>query len=318
MIYIKPTVVVSRCLSFAPCRYDGQMLADPFIELLKKHVTVCTICPEMDLGLGVPREPICLIYDNDLLRLYQPAAKKDLTERAAIYTQNTLAKLTNVQGYILKRASPSSAIKDAKVYASNKSGVIKKGPGFFAREIKPGIPIEDEARLTNLTIREKFLIAIYTLADFAQVKKSERMQELVDFQSRNKLLLMALSEKNMRTMGKLVANEAKLPIDFLLAEYEEYLKIALQKNIRRGPAINVMQHAFGYFSNYLNQQEKTFFIDSIEKYRKGQIPLSSLQMLLGSYIARFGEPYLSTQSFFNPYPEALVSLQDTGKGREVE
>ncbi|MBM3315413.1 DUF1722 domain-containing protein, partial [candidate division WOR-3 bacterium] len=81
-------------------------------------------------------------------------------------------------------------------------------------------------------------------------------------------------------------------------------------------AINVLMHALGYFSKLLTPAEKSHFLSSLERYRSGRLPLSAPVGILQSWIVRFNEPYLSRQHFFRPYPEELLVISDSGKGRD--
>ena len=82
-------------------------------------------------------------------------------------------------------------------------------------------------------------------------------------------------------------------------------------------ASNVLMHALGYFSEGLSREEKAFFLASLEDYRQQRIPLSVPAGIIKSYIVRFGEDYLAQQSFFQPYPDRLVEITDSGKGRDL-
>jgi uncharacterized protein YbbK (DUF523 family) len=78
--FAKPQVVVSKCLGFAACRYDGAMISDDFVRRLAAHVTFRPVCPEMEIGLGCPRDPIRVVLAGKELRLMQPATGRDVTE----------------------------------------------------------------------------------------------------------------------------------------------------------------------------------------------------------------------------------------------
>ena len=60
MNYKKPKVLISKCLEFDACRYDGQIITNKYIRTLKKHIDFITVCPEVEIGLGIPRDPIHL------------------------------------------------------------------------------------------------------------------------------------------------------------------------------------------------------------------------------------------------------------------
>lgn len=174
------------------------------------------------------------------------------------------------------------------------------------------------AHLSSLTDIDGFILtALFALADFRAVKAAGLMRELVRFHTDNKLLLMAYSESQYRLMGPIVANHAKKPAAEVIAAYETHLWKALAHPARCTAGINVLMHALGYFSDKLTSDEKAYFLDALQKYRDEKVPLSVPVSLLGAWIARFKEPYLARQTFLAPYPESLVAISDSGKGRDL-
>ncbi len=226
-----------------------------------------------------------------------------------------------MHGFILKGRSPSCGIKDTKVFSAvDSSQVVEKGSGLFGGAVLARfghLPVEDEGRLSNFRLREHFLTHLFAMARFHQVKARAKMGALVDFHSRHKLLLMGYSQKHLSAMGRLVANRTSAGVANLLEEYERHLHEALARPAKTTAMINVLMHALGYFSPMLGAKEKAFFLDTLSLFREKKIPLSVPVALLKSYMARFGQPYLEAQTFFNPYPEALVEISDSGKGRDL-
>ncbi|KPK62802.1 cytoplasmic protein [candidate division WOR_3 bacterium SM23_42] len=318
--FVKPWVVISKCLGFARCRWNGLTIQDEFVERLKPHVEFMPVCAEVEIGLGVPRDPIRVILSNEELRLVQPATKTDVTNKMRKFCNTFLTSLDEVDGFILKSRSPSCGIKEAKIYPTmEKSAAIRKGSGFFGTAVLerfPNLPVEDEGRLRNFIIREHFLKRIFTIARFRSTKKTQKMKNLVQFQAENKFLFMAYNQKEFRVMGRIVANHEKRSVSEVYDNYEVHLYAALAKTPRYTSYINVFMHAMGHFSDKLNKQEKSFFLELMEKYRSGKAPLRSDTDVLMSWGVRFGEKYLLDQTFFNPYPEELLDISDSGKGRD--
>jgi uncharacterized protein YbgA (DUF1722 family)/uncharacterized protein YbbK (DUF523 family) len=325
-IFARPQVVVSRCLGFDACRYNGVTIPDAFVEQLGDYVTYVPVCPEVEIGLGVPRDPVRIVVVEGEPRLVQPASERDVTEQMRAFAEKFFEGLEYVDGFILKGRSPSCGIKEVKQYRptvgqDGRQAIIgKTGVGIFgamAKERYPQLPIEEEGRLTNFTLREHFLTALFTIADFRTVKAARTMGELVRFHSDNKLLLLAYNESQLRKMGPVVANPSKKPVDDVIATYETHLWHALAHPPRTAAGINVLMHALGYFSEELSSGEKAYFLDSLQRYREHKVPLSVPQNLIGAWIVRFDEPYLARQSFFEPYPEELITISDSGKGRDL-
>jgi len=309
----KPVVVVSKCITFDPVRWNGQIIASEFVEKLKPYVNFIPVCPEVGIGLGVPRDPIRIVLVNGEKRLLQPATGLDFTAKMAKFSESFLGSLDAVDGFILKSGSPSSGFKNVKVYPSiEKVSSIGKSPGFFGEAVLqkfPNLAIEDERRLLNSRIREHFLTKLFTLASFREVKKSGKVRDLVKFQSDNKYLFTAYNQKELRILGKLAANQEHKAFDETVANYETHLYYALARTPSVGANINVLLKIMGYFSHQLSKDEKSFFVSSVDKYKAGRLPLSACLSVLRAWIVRFKQEYLSSQTVLEPFPEQLAELE---------
>jgi uncharacterized protein YbgA (DUF1722 family)/uncharacterized protein YbbK (DUF523 family) len=301
MGFMKPTIVVSKCLGFDSCRYNGQMVKSDFVTQLIPFVNFIPVCPEVEIGLGIPRDPIHLEEINDEIRLIQPKTGLDITERMLSFSTTFLAGLAKVDGFILKGRSPSCGI-----------GTIQgKGIGFFGGSVLktfPGCAIEEEGRLLNEKLKEHFLQKLFILTDWHETKQYSSIKIILDFQARNKLLLMSYHPQEMREIGKIMGSINLKEYTEQLAKIEEHLIKALRKPPRVGPRIDVLQHAFGYFSDFLNGSEKAFFVQSIDSYRSGKIPYVAVLQLVKSWVIRFQTGYLAKQTLFNPYPSELFEI----------
>ncbi len=315
----KPTVVISRCLEFDRCRYNGQVIPDAFVRMMQDFVDFQPVCPEVSIGLGTPRDPIRIVADGDKKILYQPATGRNITAAMEHFTTEYLNSLKEVDGFILKHGSPSCGLKSVKVYAGMERVTRTfKSSGFFGGRVLegfPGLAIEDEGRLKNFTIREHFLTRLFTLARFRQIRRGA-MQQLIDFHTRHKLLLMAYSQTRMRAMGRIVANREGTDISILMSSYGDELRGALDRIPPFTSIINVLLHALGGFSDKISKEEKRFFLNSIEEYRDERIPLNTLLYILKTWSIRFNNQYLLSQAFMEPYPREMVALTDSGKGRD--
>jgi uncharacterized protein YbgA (DUF1722 family) len=238
------------------------------------------------------------------------------------FADTYLRSLKEVDGFILKYRSPSCGISNVKVYPSTgKVGALSsKAKGMFANEVInrfPNIPTEDEGRLKNFRIREHFLTGLFAVSRFRVAKQLKSMKALVQFHSENKYLLMAYNQKELKILGRIVANPGKRSPQELLDDYGEHFLMALSRTPRYTSNINVLMHTLGYFSKSLSHHERSFFLETIERYRSSRIPLSVPLNIVRSWIVRFEEPYLSQQTFFDPYPGDLIEVTDSGKGRDV-
>jgi uncharacterized protein YbgA (DUF1722 family)/uncharacterized protein YbbK (DUF523 family) len=310
--FAKPRIVSSKCIEFEPCRYNGLIIASKIVENLKKYAEFFPVCPEVEIGLGVPRDPVRVVDANGRMELFQPATGKTFTLEMHDFSQKFLNSLPDIDGFILKNKSPSCGIKNIKVYHGFENpGSQRDGVGLFARAVLdkfPFLPVEDEGRLRNLAIRENFFTRIFTLAEFRKITESGDFNDLLDFHSQNKLLLLSYSQQYLREMGRLLSNRRSHPLEDIKEDYGRLLGTALSGDPKTTSTINVLMHAMGYFSRKLSPEEKSFFLDSLRKYREGRIPLLVNLNMLKSWIIRFGEDYLDKQTFFEPYPDDLMQI----------
>ena len=315
----KPTIVISKCIGFDPCRYNGGIVQDKFVARLKPHIEVISVCPEVEIGLGIPRAPVRIICSGDELKLIQPSSGLDLSESMRGFTAGFLDTLEKVDGFILKNRSPSCGFTDVKFYSGPERGpAIGRTPGLFGGAVvqKFGdLAVEDEGRLKNLSIREHFLTRIFALARLRKLQHSGSMHSLARFHSQNKLLLMAHSQTKLSELERIVANAEGERTAIVLNLYTKYFGEALRKPVRRASPISVLMYTLGYFKKKLSASEKLHFLEILEAYRRGRTPLCSATSVLRSWVIRFKSKYLREQTFFNPFPEELMTLDDSGGSR---
>ncbi|BER93405.1 MAG: hypothetical protein PWP60_1062 [Candidatus Atribacteria bacterium] len=303
----RPKVVISKCLGFEHCRYDGSIIESPLVTKLKDFVDFIPVCPEVEIGLGVPRRPIHIVLLKEGMHLIQSETEKDVTADLVSFAE-TFLNIRDVAGFILKAKSPSCGVGDAKIYVPQSKKVAQKGNGLFAQQIinKYGyLAIESERRLENRAIYEHFLSKIFATADFWAAKHTLSMKKLIDFHTRYKLFLMAHHQSATKELGKIVANPHGKDTETVFAEYEVHFFRALRRAMNRRLAINVFYHVLGYFKDKLAHSEKGLFMNLLEGFRRGTVAFPVLVNIVRVWIARFNEPYLAQQVFFSPYPLEL-------------
>lgn len=314
--FARPKVVSSRCIEFDACRYDGQMIQSDFVKTIKPLVDFLPICPEFEMGLGIPRQPIRMVKQKGEIKLIQPSSNLDLTDRMRRFSDSFLTSVGEVDGFILKFRSPSCGLKDVRVYpGTGREPPTSKSPGFFGSAVLrrfPGLAVEDEGRLRNLRIRDRFLTKLYTLASFREARDSADAGELVRFHTQNKLLLMAHCQQEARVLGRIAANHRAMGFERSAALYFEHLQRVLSKNPRPDTNINVLMRTMGRFSNDLSTEERQQFQEILAGYKEGRAPLSAPASIVMSWIARFDNEYLRAQTFFAPYPKELIEICSQG------
>ncbi len=311
---VKPKIVVSKCIEFDYCRYNGQIIRSEFVAELKPFVDFIPICPEVEIGLGTPRSPIRIISKDNQKFLIQPITNLDVSNKMQSFTKHFLASLKGIDGFILKSRSPSCGLNQVKIYPpGEKKAPIAHGAGFFGEQVKELFPfaaIEDESRMNNNFIREHFLRKIFTFANFRSIQNTKRINELIQFHSENKFLFMAYNQKRFRELGTITANHEKKPITTVLNEYAKCLNYVFYKAPRCTSNINVLHHIFGFFSKDITAEEKKFFLELVDKYRNGKTSLAAVSNLLKSWSLRFNQTYILKQSFFEPYPAELQHIEN--------
>lgn len=313
----KPKVVISKCLTFDACRWNGDIISNNIIEQLKDFIEFIPVCPEVEIGMQIPREPSRMIERYGKLSLKSSTSGDDYTEKITNFSKNYVNKLEDIDGFILKSRSPSCGLTHVKVYPKHGKSQPKhsKGVGFFAFEALKNHSFlhvfEDEGRILNLRIREHFFTKLYTFFRFNKLKK--KLGKLVEFHGQNKYLFMAYNQKQTKVAGKIVANHEKLSIDEIFNQYAMVLNEIFIKMPTIGNHINVLQHIFGYFSNYLTPEEKQLFIDLLEQYKQKQVPLIAAISVLNAWATGYKQIFLLNQFYLQPFPKELQSIFDTAK-----
>ncbi|MCB2292323.1 DUF523 and DUF1722 domain-containing protein [Clostridium algoriphilum] len=317
---VRPVVVVSRCLGFEACRYNGQMDGCNLVEKLKDFVDFITVCPEVQIGLETPREAIRVVKKDELapVRLVQHETERELSKEMFEFGEEFLLTLPKVDGFILKSKSPSCGIKEVKIYKGIQKGSASvKGKGLFGELVMEkftDIPVEDDGRVKNYNIRQHFLTKLYLMKNFRVIEESMLIEDLVEFHSTNKLLLMSYNQKQLKILGSILGRHGELSAEQVYEEYAKNLSLALNKLPRYTSNINVLIKSMGYFSDKLTHREKEFILNTIEQYRESKVPFSVPLYVIKSNAIRFEKKNLVNQTFFEPYPLQLDNVTDSGKG----
>lgn len=302
---------ISSCLLGNNVRYDGGHKLDRYIrDTLGQYFDFISICPEVECGLPVPRESMRLVGNSDNPKLVTTRTGIDHTLRMKSWAQKRVKSLEKegLCGFIFKKDSPSSGMQRVKVY-TQKGMPQRKGIGLFAKAFMdhfPRIPVEDEGRLHNPKLRENFIERIFALSRWRKLLAQRKgMGPLVDFHTREKLLLLSHSPNHFRRMGKLVAQGKAVPINNLYEAYENAFLEALSLKTTPAKNVNVLQHILGYFKKQLSADEKQEMLEIISRYRKGVVPLVVPITLVNHYVRKYHQPYLSGQTYLNPHPIEL-------------
>ncbi len=303
---------VSSCLLGELVRFDGGHKRDPFlVELLGQYVEWVPVCPEFEIGLGVPRETLRLERKENQIHLIAPKSGADHTRSMRVWANGCLRQLAqkDLSGYVLKSKSPSCGMERVRVYDQN--GVPSRdGRGIFAEALINrfgNLPVEEEGRLHDPRLRENFIervFAYHRLQDLFSGRWG--LRQIVEFHTRHKLLLMAHSPKHYSALGRLVAGAKKAPRKEFRSQYESDFMAAMSVRATAGRHVNVMQHMIGYLTEHLDPDSRQELLALIEDYRRRMIPLVVPLTLLRHYVRRFHVEYLQGQTYLEPHPKELM------------
>jgi uncharacterized protein YbgA (DUF1722 family)/uncharacterized protein YbbK (DUF523 family) len=302
---------ISTCLLGQNVRYDGGHKLDRFLtDTLGQYVEYVPVCPEVECGLPIPREAMHLEGDPASPRLVTSRTKQDMTGRMVQWAEKRVKELETEEllGFIFKSDSPSSGMERVRIY--NETGMpVKKGVGMFARIFMkhfPLLPVEEEGRLHDPELRENFVERLFALKRWREVlSRKEGRGNLVDYHTKQKLLILSHSPKHYQEMGKLVARAKELSSKDLFQRYQILLLEAFGLKSTPRKNANVLMHMMGYFKEQLSSDEKQELLDIIDLYRMEVFPLIVPVTLLKHYVRKYDQPYLKGQVYLHPHPVEL-------------
>lgn len=304
---------ISSCLLGEPVRFDGNHKHDHYITgTLGEAFDFVPVCPEIGIGLGVPRPTIRLVGSADAPRaIGVKDTTLDVTDKLIRYGQRAAGRLGDISGYIFKSKSPSCGMERVKLYddPDHKGGGGRHAVGLYAREImraNPLLPVEEEGRLGDPLLRDNFLECVFTYHRWQQLS-AQRLtpRALVDFHTRHKLAIMAHGTEQYRLLGQMIAEAGKRPLRQLADAYAMLLMQTLRRRATARRHTNVLMHIMGYLKNQLSSADKQELLELIDDYRQGRVPRIVPITLLKHHFRKHPDDYIAGQSYLNPDPLEL-------------
>ena len=303
---------ISACLLGEKVRFDGGHKQDPFLTgTFRRFVEWVPVCPEVEAGLGTPREAMRLVRTQDGIRLLTVKTARDVTATLDEYTERRVEELAAEElcGYVLKKDSPSCGLERVKVYGAH-SVAMKSGRGRFAARLVerfPDLPVEEEGRLSDPRLRENFVERVFAYWRLRELLSGRwSVGDLVRFHTAHKLILMAHSTEAYQQLGRVVARARALPQDELAHRYSQGFMVALAVLATRRKHTNVLQHMAGYFKDHLDRESTAELLAAIEEYRRELVPLIVPMTLLRHHVRSHGVSYLAGQLYLEPHPKELM------------
>lgn len=303
---------ISSCLLGEEVRYDGGHKRNALVTgALSRFMAFVPVCPEVEVGMPVPRPAIRLVRLGGELRLVDPKHGLDHTEAMRRFAERRVRELEalDLSGYLLKKDSPSCGMERVKVYSEKGPGV-RDGVGLFAEALMrrlPLLPVEEEGRLEDPRLRESFVERVFAYRRLRTLLAARwTVGDLVRFHTAEKLLLLAHEPKAYQSLGRLVARAKQLPRAEVATRYGAAFMKALRVPATRGKVCNVLQHMAGYFKDRLEADEKAELQETIADHQRGLVPLVVPLTLLRHHVRKLGAPYLEGQTFLEPHPRELM------------
>jgi uncharacterized protein YbgA (DUF1722 family)/uncharacterized protein YbbK (DUF523 family) len=308
-----PLVVgISSCLLGEEVRYDGGHKHSAYItKTLGEYFSFRPFCPEVAIGLRIPRPPIRLVSSNGGVRVRGVKNPElDVTEKLDAYGREVAGQLHGVSGYLFKRGSPSCGMERVKVYHEDTGMPVDASAGRFAAAIMqalPELPCEEEGRLMDPYLRENFIERVFVYHRWqCYVAAGLTPATLVDFHTRHKFIVLAHDEPVYRELGRLVAEAGKGDLQELASDYIRLLMRALREIATPRQHTNVLMHIMGYFKEHLDTHDKQELLAIIDDYRNEIVPLIVPLTLIQHYQRLYPNEYIGQQYYLNPHPRELM------------
>ncbi|MEH6550723.1 MAG: DUF523 and DUF1722 domain-containing protein [Pseudomonadales bacterium] len=307
----KPVVGIGACLTGQKVRYNGDSKRkNQNIEALKGHIQLNAFCPEMGIGMGVPRATVRLVGEIGDLKIVDSNTQTiDYSAPMEAYAATVVENNPDMAGYILVKGSPSCGYERVKRYNDKGNVVTNDAMGLFAAELHrldPLLPLEEDGRMHDHKLRENFVCRVYAYHEWKQlVAGGISHRRLITFWARYKYLVMAHHIASYKSIGQLLANAKAKPVDVIANEFIQLLMQALNNMATRKTRSNVLEHVRGYLKKQLSADDKQELSGLITQYRSGFIPLVVPLTLLRHHFKHHQNNYIDQQAFFLPYPDQL-------------
>lgn len=278
-----PLVGVSACLLGQRVRWDGgHKRSDPVVEIAER-VELVPVCPEDEVGMGTPREPIKLDPER---RLVGARSGTDHTDAMNSWADRRLSELADLDGFVLKADSPSCGLKRVRV-----QGKGRIGRGAFAERLvttRPNLPVCQEG-----DVDDHFIELVYAHARWRERRREG--EKLHEFHARHKFQLLAHSEKQSRELGRRVA-EGMDEDDYAAAFFR-----TLQLRPTRAKHANVLQHLMGFVKRDIDADDKKEILEAIGSYRAKKTSIDAPIALISHHLRKNPNVWAQAQSYLRPY-----------------
>lgn len=303
-------VGISACLLGSPVRHDGGHKHSRYCtEVLGRYFQFYSLCPEMGAGMSAPRQAMRLVEIDGQIRLRATRGQKDFTALMHGFIDQELEHLEHLRGFVLMAKSPSCGMERIRVYRADGEVARRDASGLFAAALAgrfPLMPLEEEGRLNDDGLRENFVERVFVYDDWCRLREGGLTAEgLLAFHRRHKFQLLAHCQSTYRRVGPLLSDLKRQPLPVIAEQYITQVMPALARRVSRGSHVNTMLHLTGFLREALSAEDRRLIHQQIEAYQRGEVPLVVPMTMLRGAQSKVEQPYLATQEYLRPYPDAL-------------
>lgn len=302
---------VSSCVIGEEVRWNGGHSRQRYLtDMLGPFVEYVPVCPEVEVGMGVPRPTVRLVREGDELRMIDPKNEVDWTSSMQRLSRTRSSELADegLHGFVLKKDSPTCGVFRVRIYTD--SGVERNGQGLFATALiqrMPHLPVEEEGRLNDARIRENFVERVFAYRRLKDLFRPRwTLGDVVAFHTREKLLLRAHDERGYRELGRLVANSKNVPRAAFADDYADRFMAIMRRPATVAKHANVLQHMLAFLRWADDDVGRAEMHDAITDYRAGLVPLVVPVTLIQHLARRHNQQILLESSYLSPHPKELM------------
>ena len=302
---------VSSCVIGEEVRWNGGHSRQRYLtDMLGPFVEYVPVCPEVEVGMGVPRPTVRLVREGETIRMIDPKNEVDWTSSMNRLSRSRASDLAgeDLSGFVLKKDSPTCGVFRVRIYTD--TGVERNGRGLFADALiqrMPNLPIEEEGRLNDARIRENFVERIFA---YRRVKDLFRPRwtvgDVVAFHTCEKLLLRAHDERGYRELGKLVAGAKSVPRAAFADDYADRFMAIMKRPATVAKQVNVLQHMVAFLRWDDDEVGRAEMREAIADYKAGLVPLIVPVTLIRHLASRHDRQILLDSSYLSPHPKELM------------
>lgn len=311
----KISIGVSSCLVGNNVRYNGGNCHKSYITgAYANYFDYKVVCPEVAAGLGVPRPTLFLVEDieKDILAVKTNKTHVDVTDKLKQAVNKLVSNLGTVYGFILKAKSPSCGVATARVFDESHGYTGKKADGLFVRALKqydPLLPIEDDGKLTDKTLKDHFLRKVFCYYDLRTTFMAcSNITEMMEYHSKHKILLRMHNNKVKKVLGHMLSEAGnRADINELKQKYVELFMQAIASPAKRGAHYMALQNVLREINKKLSKSQRQYLQEILNKYKDCKVSWDVPVSIIKMYLLEIELPYLNKQSYLNPYPEELIT-----------